>query len=273
VGPRIDAAVAGASDAEWQNEADLVAHLPYKPEDFYGAGADYRQHIIELIVDTGAGGVEHLSREERHAHGVAEMDRRAASSKPFVWVAPRSSIVRPARTLVLPHDVTQLDCELELAVVIGKAARRVSVDDALGHVAGYTIANDVTAREMVPRSDLKSLGMDWMASKGSPGFKIIGPYITPARFVPDPQALTIQLSLNGQVMRDGGTDDMIFGVAKIVAFVSMHTQLQPGDIIITARLRATARIMAASCATGTRWWARSMACSAPSASAAPPKPR
>jgi len=230
---RIDAAVVAAADGVWQDEAELVAHLPYMPENLFGAGANYRRHVIELIVDTGAGGVEHLSHEERLAYGEAEMDRRAESGKPFVWVGLRSSIAGPARALVLPHDVMQPDWELELAIVIGRKTRRVSAAEALDHVAGYTIANDLTARELVTRTDLKNLGMDWMACKSAPGFKVIGPYITPARFVPDPQKLHIRLSLNGETMQDEGTDDMIFGVARIVEFVSMHAELQPGDIIMT----------------------------------------
>lgn len=229
----IDEAMAGSAALPWENEADLVAHLPYMPENLFGAGANYRKHVIELIVDTGAGGVQHLNHDERLAFGLAEMDRRAASGKPFVWVGLRSSIAGPARKLVLPHDVTEPDWELELAVVIGKPTRRVRADRALEHVAGYTIANDVTARELVTRSDLKNLGMDWMACKGAPGFKILGPYITPSRFVEDPQQLQIQLSLNGQMMQDESTSDMIFGVARIIEFVSAHTQLLPGDVIMT----------------------------------------
>lgn len=230
---KIDSAVSGTDDSAWESESGVVAHLPYLPENLLGAGANYRRHVIELIVDTGAGGVEHMSHDERKAHGEAEMDRRAASGKPFVWVGLRSSIAGPARTLVLPHDVTQPDWELELAVVIGRKARRVPAAEALEYVAGYTIANDVTARELVTRPDLKNLGMDWMACKGAPGFKILGPYITPSHLVPDPQKLHIRLSLNGDVMQDEGTDDMIFGVARIVEFVSMHAELQPGDIIMT----------------------------------------
>ena len=232
-GDRVDAAVVAAPTDGWQRESDLVAHLPYMPENLLGAGANYRRHVIELIVDSGAGGTEHLSPEERRAYGEREMDERAASGSPFVWVALRSSVAGPARALVLPHDVTQPDWELELAVVIGKPARRVSAAEALDYVAGYTIANDITARELVTRKDLKNLGMDWMACKGAPGFKILGPYITPARFVPDPQKLHIRLSLNGDVMQDEGTDDMIFGVARLVEWVSSHTALQPGDIIMT----------------------------------------
>jgi 2,4-didehydro-3-deoxy-L-rhamnonate hydrolase len=232
-GDRIDAAVAVAPSSLWQDEATVIPQLPYVPDNLFGAGANYRKHVIELIVDVGAGGVEHLSREERQAHGEAEMDARAASGKPFIWVGLRSSLAGPSDILILPHDVTQPDWELELAVVIGRRARRVSSAEALDYVAGYTIANDVTARELVTRSDLKNLGMDWMACKGAPGFKVLGPYITPARFVADPQQLHIRLSLNGQVMQDEGTDDMIFGVARLVEFASAHCELQPGDIIMT----------------------------------------
>lgn len=232
-GALVKEAVANGERAFWYAEEEVTAYLPYVPDNLFGAGANYRKHVIELIVDSGAGGVVHLSPEERRAYGEKEMDARAASGKPFVWVSPRSCISGPERALVLPHDVTQPDWELELAVVIGKAGRRVAANQALDHVAGYTIANDVTARELVTRPDLKNLGMDWMACKGAPGFKILGPYITPAHFVPDPQNLNILLSLNGQVMQDESTSDMIFGVARIVEFVSNHTQLEAGDIIMT----------------------------------------
>lgn len=230
---RIDEAVSASPREGWRSESDFTAHLPFMPDNLYGAGANYRKHVIELIVDSGAGGVAHLSKEERRAFGEKEMDERAASGLPFVWVAPRSSIAGPARTLILPHNVQEPDWEFELAVVMGRKARRVSAADALDYVAGYTMANDITARELVSRKDLKNLGMDWMACKGSPGFKILGPYITPSRFVPDPQKLHIRLSVSGKVMQDEGTDDMIFGVARIVEWISAHCELQPGDVIMT----------------------------------------
>ena len=232
-GDLIHDSVAAAPQDGWRSESDFVAHLPFMPDNLLGAGANYRKHVIELIVDTGAGGVAHMSPEERRAHGEREMDARAASGMPFVWVGLRSSVAGPDAPLRIPSDVSQPDWEFELAVVIGKRARRVSAADALDYVAGYTMANDVTSRELVTRQDLKNLGMDWMACKGSPGYKILGPYITPARLVPDPQKLHIRLSLNGQVMQDEGTDDMIFGVARIVEWVSAHAELQPGDIIMT----------------------------------------
>jgi 2-keto-4-pentenoate hydratase/2-oxohepta-3-ene-1,7-dioic acid hydratase in catechol pathway len=229
----IAAAMADAPTDGWIDEGELVAHLPHAPGDILGAGANYRKHVIELIVDHGAGGREHLSREERRAEGEREMDERAASGMPFVWSGLRGSIAGPDEPLVVPYDVTEPDWELELAVVIGRTARRVKAADALDYVAGYTIANDITSRELVSRKDLKNLGMDWMACKGSPGFNVVGPYITPARFVADPQKLHIRLSLNGKVMQDEGTDDMIFGVARIIEWISSHVTLRPGDVIMT----------------------------------------
>lgn len=228
----IHTAAESAGTERWRDEREFVAHLPYKPENLFGAGANYRRHVIDLIVDQGAGGAEHLDADARRRHGEEVMDRRAASGKPLVWVGLRSAIAGPARPLLIPYDMVEPDWELELAAVIGKPARRVAKEHALDYVAGYTIANDITARELV-MSDTPQLGMDLLSSKSAPGFHILGPYITPARFVTDPQKLHIRLSLNGQVMQDEGTDDMIFTVARMIEHVSTFAQLVPGDIIMT----------------------------------------
>jgi 2-keto-4-pentenoate hydratase/2-oxohepta-3-ene-1,7-dioic acid hydratase in catechol pathway len=233
LGPQIDTAMAAPPATGWRPESEFSVHLPFMPGQLFGAGANYRRHVIDIIVAKGAGGAEHLSPEERRVWGTEFMDRRAATGLPFIWVGLNGAIAGSHDTLVLPKDMTQPDWELELAVVIGKTARRVALADALDHVAGYTIANDVTARELVDRPDIPQMGMDWMRCKNAPGFNILGPYITPARFVPGPQKLHIKLSLNGQVMQDEGTDDMIFGVARLIEFASAHTQLNPGDIIMT----------------------------------------
>jgi len=232
-GQKIDATMTAAPSDGWQSEADLRIRLPYKPENLFGAGANYRKHVIDLIVDKGAGNMGHLNPEERRAHATELMDRRAATGKPFVFIAPRSAIGGSHDDLVLPYDIVEPDWELELAVVIGKTARRVPREQALDHVAGYTIVNDVTARELVDRPDVPQMGMDWMAAKAPPGFKVLGPYITPARFVADPQTLHIRLSLNGEVKQDEGTEDMIFPVARIIEFISSHVTLHPGDVIMT----------------------------------------
>ena len=99
--------------------------------------------------------------------------------------------------------------------------------------AGYTICNDLTTRSLVPRRDIPMMGTDWMRSKNHPTFFPTGPYLVPARFVPDPQNLEISLSLNGKVMQKGHTSDMVFGVAKLISYISSLVALRPGDLIIT----------------------------------------
>lgn len=175
-GSRIDEAVSAAPDNGWRSETDFAAHLPYMPDNLLGAGANYRKHVIELIVDSGAGGVAHLSPDERRAYAEREMDARAESGMPFVWVALRSSVAGPDAPLLVPHDVEQPDWEFELSVVIGKPARRVSAADALDYVAGYTMANDVTARELVTRKDLKNfLGWTGWPARARPASRSLAP--------------------------------------------------------------------------------------------------
>ena len=111
--------------------------------------------------------------------------------------------------------------------------RRVSANDALDYVAGYTIANDITARDLVRREDVGSLGADWLAAKSSPCFLPVGPYLTPRRFVEDPQKLQVTLRLNADVMQDESTADMIYSLASIIEHISRHVQLWPGDLVLT----------------------------------------
>lgn len=224
---------AAAEPDGWLDEAALTVHLPYLPENLFGAGANYHRHVVDLIIAKGAGGTEDLSLTERRASAEAMMRRRAATGMPYVFIASRSAVAGAYDPLILPELCQEPDWELELAVVIGKPARRVSRAEALDYVAGYTIANDITARDLVERPDVPQIGMDWLSSKNAPGFKILGPYITPARFVPNPQALHIRLLLNGDVMQDESTNDMIFDVACLIEYVSYRCQLNPGDIIMT----------------------------------------
>lgn len=104
---------------------------------------------------------------------------------------------------------------------------------ALDHVAGYTIANDLTTRDLVRRTDLGAIGTDWMRSKNAPTFLPLGPWIVPAPFVADPMNLRIVLKLNGNVMQDESTSDMIFGVAQLVSYASSIVELRPSDLLLT----------------------------------------
>jgi 2-keto-4-pentenoate hydratase/2-oxohepta-3-ene-1,7-dioic acid hydratase in catechol pathway len=135
--------------------------------------------------------------------------------------------------VILPSDCAQPDWELELAAVIGRPARRVDRAHALEHVAGYTICNDVTARDALIRPDTRSLGLDWLAGKNSPTFLPTGPLFVPAAHVPDPAALQIVLKVNGQTMQDESTADMVFDVAALIQFISNVAELRPGDLVLT----------------------------------------
>jgi 2-keto-4-pentenoate hydratase/2-oxohepta-3-ene-1,7-dioic acid hydratase in catechol pathway len=205
------------------------------PRQIYCSGANYRKHVIELIVAQETEQNRLWSRSEREAFGIRQMDERAASGTPFFFCKPGSCSTGAFADVLLPEEVSQLDWELELGVVIGKRARRVSRDAALNYVAGYTIVNDVTARDKLYRraGDLRELGLDWIAGKGAPSFLPTGPFLVPAQYVEDPQALQISLKLNGETKQDESTADMIFEVRSLIESLSHHVVLEPGDLICT----------------------------------------
>jgi len=213
--------------------ASLKVHAPVAPRQIFCAGANYHKHVVDLVVDGTMARDPGADREAVRARAEAMMRQRAESGMPFVFMGAASAIIGPYDDFEIPYNVTQPDWELELAAVIGRPARRVSAAQALEHVAGYTIANDVTSRELVNRPDVPQMGMDWLAAKCSPGFLPLGPFVIPAAFVGDPQAFQITLKLNGQTMQDESTADMIFGVARIIAFISNHVRLLPGDVVLT----------------------------------------
>jgi 2-keto-4-pentenoate hydratase/2-oxohepta-3-ene-1,7-dioic acid hydratase in catechol pathway len=118
-------------------------------------------------------------------------------------------------------------------VVIGRGGRGIARARALEHVAGYMVANDISARDLIARTDYKMLGTDWLKSKGQPGFLPLGPLLVPARFVPDPHRLGMRLTVSGQVMQDETTADMIFGIERQIEYISQYCELLPGDVICT----------------------------------------
>jgi 2-keto-4-pentenoate hydratase/2-oxohepta-3-ene-1,7-dioic acid hydratase in catechol pathway len=126
-----------------------------------------------------------------------------------------------------PRLTSQVDYEAELAVVIGRRARRVSESDALSYVLGYTCGNDVTAR------DLQSADRQWVRGKSLDTFCPLGPEIVGADEIPDPQALTLRCLVNGEVLQEGTTADMIFPVARLIAHASAAFTLEPNDVIMT----------------------------------------
>ena len=116
--------------------------------------------------------------------------------------------------------------------MIGREARRVPVERALAHVAGYTIVNDITTRDLVFPEDAGAMGADWFRSKNAPGFLPTGPFLVPAELV-DPDDASLLLELNGQRMQDASSSELVFDVAQIVAAASHTTVLRPGDLVLT----------------------------------------
>ncbi|KAI8578246.1 hypothetical protein K450DRAFT_247927 [Umbelopsis ramanniana AG] len=152
--------------------------------------------------------------------------------KPILFMKPPSSACGPYDTIRVPHVAQDdmVDYEAELAVVIGKKCRDISKEQALNYVAGYTICNDVSSRnwQMGPKS-----GGQWNFSKGFDTFAPLGPMIVSSSVITDPQTLKLGTRLDGQLLQDYTTSDMIFDVSTIVSFLSQGTTLMPGDVIIT----------------------------------------
>jgi 2-keto-4-pentenoate hydratase/2-oxohepta-3-ene-1,7-dioic acid hydratase in catechol pathway len=229
--PRLSA-LTGDSAARRAPLTDFRVHAPVEPRQVFQSGANYRQHVIDLHVAHRAPGDER-PEAERRAEAAEIMDRRAAEDLPYVFIGLPSAITGPYDDVVLPAWAEKPDWELELAAVIGRPAYQVSVEEALDHVAGYTIANDLTDRATVFRRDMPQIGTDWLRSKNAPGFTPLGPWIVPAASVGNTGDLRLTLKLNGETMQDESTKDMIFDVARMVSYASQTARLLPGDLVLT----------------------------------------
>ena len=149
--------------------------------------------------------------------------------EPVVFSKWTSAIVGPDDDVEIPRGSTRTDWEVELGVVIGTGGRYIAEADALAHVAGYCVVNDVSEREV----QLERGGGQWDKGKGHDTFGPIGPWLVTADEVPDPQALSLWLEVDGHRYQDGNTRTMVFGVATLVVHLSRFMSLQPGDIIST----------------------------------------
>ncbi|SEB25098.1 fumarylacetoacetate hydrolase family protein [Variovorax sp. YR216] len=213
--------------------SSLRVHPPVDlPRQVLCTGANYRKHVVDLTLDMGVG-PEGLQGEALRQWAEDMMDERAAKGEPYVFPKLPSAITGAFDPVVLPATTQKSDWELELAVIIGRPARNVRREEALDYVAGYSIVNDVSARDLIARTDYKMLGTDWLRSKSPPSFMPFGPVLVPACFVDDPQDLRITLKLNGQTMQDETSADMLFDVARQIEYISSHVQLWPGDLIAT----------------------------------------
>ncbi len=149
-------------------------------------------------------------------------------AEPVVFFKATSAICGPNDPLEIPRGSGKTDWEVELGVVIGKAAKYVSEEDAMDHVAGYCVVHDVSERAF----QLEGTGQ-WVKGKSADTFGPIGPWLVTRDEIKDPQALTMWLDVNGEAMQRGATSTMVFGVAHLVSYLSQYMSLQPGDIIST----------------------------------------
>lgn len=149
-------------------------------------------------------------------------------SEPIVFMKATSAICGPDDDVIIPRDSHKTDWEVELGVVIGKTAKYVSEAEALDHVAGYCVVNDVSERAF----QMEHQGQ-WTKGKSADTFGPVGPWLVTADEVADPQALPMWLDVNGERMQAGSTATMIYGVAFLISYLSRFMSLQPGDIIST----------------------------------------
>jgi acylpyruvate hydrolase len=157
----------------------------------------------------------------------AEEANQPIPKEPPIFAKWSNAIIDPGEPILKPRGSNQLDWEVELGVVIGRTARFVPRDKALDYVAGYTIINDVSAR------DFQFIGSQWMAGKIPESFAPVGPYIADRSEIPDPHVLELRLWVNGKQMQSGNTKTFIFDVRYIVSYLSNLMTLSPGDLIAT----------------------------------------
>jgi 2,4-diketo-3-deoxy-L-fuconate hydrolase len=146
--------------------------------------------------------------------------------QPVLFMKATSAIIGPNDDVIIPRGSVKTDWEVELGIVIGDVARDVSVDDALGHVAGYTVVNDLSEREFQLEH-----GGQWVKGKSCDTFGPIGPWLVTADEVADPQNLALWLEVNGHRYQNASTRTMVFGVAHLVSYISRYMTLLPGDVI------------------------------------------
>ena len=144
--------------------------------------------------------------------------------EPVIFIKPSTSVIGPGAPIVLPPEATEVHHEAELAVVVSRVSHRVAAEDAAAHILGYTAGNDVSAR------DLQKKDGQWTRAKGFDSFCPLGPAIETEL---DPAGLRISCEVNGELRQEASTDDMVFGVAEVFAFVSRVMTLLPGDVILT----------------------------------------
>ena len=218
---RIDAATQAARGSAIPLSAvTLLAPVPH-PGAIYCIGSNYHDHAEEMRI---AG------------HRPPQPDPRSAGLPPFFFIKSSHSVANPGVTVDVTRYSAEPDWEIELVVVIGRTARDLTVEDALTCVAGYTVGNDLSARDLKARAQAPAGSLfraDWLRHKSFDNSAPIGPWITPAAYVTDASDLRMRLWVNDSLKQDSTSANMIFSAAEQIAHLSTGITLHPGDLIMT----------------------------------------
>jgi 2-keto-4-pentenoate hydratase/2-oxohepta-3-ene-1,7-dioic acid hydratase in catechol pathway len=208
-----EAAAAAPAGGRPLADVERLAPILY-PRTIYCAGANYWDHLEEMD---------------------GPMDRLSRAAEPWFFLkTSEQSIVADGATVAIPPKVRQLDWEAELGVVIGTPAREVAAADAAGVIAGYTIVNDLSARDLMKREDRPpAMAFDWIGQKCFDGAAPMGPWLTPAAYVEDVHDLDVKLWVNDQLKQSSNTSGLIHDVHEQIEWLSGQLTLLPGDVIAT----------------------------------------
>jgi len=200
------------------DQVRLLAPIP-RPGKILALAGNYKKHLEET------------------AWQDKTFDDQATTTNPWPFLMPSTVVTGDGTTVAWPVYSKEVDYEVELAIFVGKTAHCISPEEARGHIAGFSVANDISARSVTFKEGRKDRGrdvfFDWMMGKWSDGFMPLGPWMVTADELRDPQKLELKLTLNGQVRQQSNTSQMIFSVYDVVSFISHLMTLEPGDVILT----------------------------------------
>lgn len=211
--PLLEALRADTIDAPSRPRQSVRLHAPILyPGAFFCAAANYYKHSKEMNP------ARNVTREGKQPY--------------FFLKPPIHTTIGPGDPILIPPVTQKLDWEIELAVVIGREAHGLTVENALDCVAGYTIVNDLSARDLAKRDDWQFVS-DWFGQKVFDASMPMGPWIAPVSAIPDPQDVMMRLWVNDELQQSSKTDDMLFSIAEQLEYVSRRVTLRPGDVVAT----------------------------------------
>jgi 2-keto-4-pentenoate hydratase/2-oxohepta-3-ene-1,7-dioic acid hydratase in catechol pathway len=212
------AAASAPSGGQPLDSLELLAPILYPPTVYY-TGANYWDHVHEM------------AEVNRDADGNLPSTEKPAD--PWLNIkASQSTVIGPGAPIRLPSFSNEVDWEAEIAMVLGRQARNLTSENALECLAGFTIANDLSARDFLKREGSIFI-WDWLAQKCFDGSTPLGPWLTPLSAIPDPKSMAIQLWVNDELKQDSNSSQLIHDFVELLVYLSLHVTLQPGDVILS----------------------------------------